>query len=137
ARRQARLVLGSVASLEEDCRDRREFPFLRSIAQDTRFALRLLRRSPMFAAVAVVTLAIGIGVTTAIFSLVDAVLLKSLPVRDPGSLVMLGDGSSQGVGTAAIGEPFSVFSFDLYRHLRATNLFDGLCAVQSGNSQVV
>lgn len=136
ARRQACLVLGGVASVEESCRDRRGFPFLRSVAQDTRYALRLLRRSPVFTIVAVLTLAIGIGATTAIFTLIDAVLLKSLPVRDPGGLVVVGTGRGQGVGSAALGERFSLFSFDLYQHLRATNLFDDLSAVQSATSQV-
>ncbi len=61
-----------------------------NLAQDLKFGMRMLRRSPGFAAVAVVSLALGIGANTAIFSVMDALLLRSLPVKEPGRLVLIG-----------------------------------------------
>jgi macrolide transport system ATP-binding/permease protein len=136
ARRRARIALGSIESVKESCRDRQCIPLLESVMRDLRYSARVLRRSPGFTAVAIITLALGIGATTAIFTLINAVLLKSLPVRNPAELVILGDGKSSGVGTAPVGKSFSLFSFDLYKRLRDPEIFDGLCAFQSGASDV-
>ncbi|HEY7056077.1 MAG TPA: ABC transporter permease [Vicinamibacterales bacterium] len=89
ARRRAALAVGNVTRLREDARAMWGFPTLDSIAQDLRYGGRVLRRSPMFAGVAIVSLAIGIGAASTVFSLADAVLFRSLAVRDPGSLVVL------------------------------------------------
>ena len=93
ARRRARLAFGGMEQVKEDCRDVRGTRWLDEIAQDLRYGLRILRRSPAFTLVAVASLALGIGANSAIFALVDGVLLKSLPVREPERLVLLDDGS--------------------------------------------
>jgi predicted permease len=93
ARRRARLAFGGLEQVKEDCRDVRGTRWLDEIAQDVRYGLRILRRSPAFTLVAVASLALGIGANSAIFALVDGVLLKSLPVREPQRLVLLNDGS--------------------------------------------
>jgi putative ABC transport system permease protein len=89
AHRQALIALGGVEQVKEDVRDARRTRSLFDGAGDVRFALRTLRRNPVFATVAVLTLAIGIGGATAVFSAVDAVLLAPLPYSQPGRLVRL------------------------------------------------
>ncbi len=87
ALRQARLQAGGVAQAMEQRRDQRGLPWLTDVIQDLRFGARTMRRSPMFSTVAVLTLTLAIGANTAIFSLVDPLLFRDLPVRDPASLV--------------------------------------------------
>ena len=101
---------------------------MNGLIQDLRFGLRQLRKSPGFTAVAVVTLALGIGANTAIFTVVNALLLKMLPVRDPQQLVVVGDPALP--NTRSNGTPrVDVFSYPLYRELRDRNsVFSGLCA---------
>ena len=91
ARRQALLKLGGVDQTKESVRARRGLPWLDSLLQDTRFALRLMRKNPAFTTVAVLTLALGIGANTAIFTLVQQILLRSLPVTNPSQLYRIGD----------------------------------------------
>lgn len=86
----AHRALGNTLKIEEDVRAVWGFHWLETLAQDTRFALRMLRKSPGFTAVAILTLALGIGVTTAILSIVDPVLFRPLPYGNADKLVSVG-----------------------------------------------
>jgi putative ABC transport system permease protein len=90
ARRQALIEFGAVERIKEECREQRSAALLQGIIADLRYAARGLRRSPSFAVAAIVTFAVGIGATTAVFSVVDRILFRSLPYRDAGRLVSLG-----------------------------------------------
>src|SRR5437762_2967715 len=89
ARRDALMKLGGVEQTKENYRDRRGLPILESLLQDIRYGSRMLRKNPGFTAVVALSLGLGIGANTAIFSLIDAVMLKMLPVKNPEELTLL------------------------------------------------
>ncbi|HEY6448688.1 MAG TPA: ABC transporter permease [Acidobacteriaceae bacterium] len=90
ARRRVRLEFGGVDQIKENCRDARGVSLLEALSQDVRYGLRMLRKSPAFTAVVVVTLSLGIGVNSAIFSLVDGIILRPLPYPQSNAIVHFG-----------------------------------------------
>ncbi|MPY88129.1 MAG: FtsX-like permease family protein [Luteitalea sp.] len=131
ARRHAVLALGGIEQTKERYRDRRGFRLFDQLAQDLGYAGRLLRRNAGFTAIAILTLALGIGANTAIFSLLDQVLLRTLPVEAPDQLVYLySDGPWQ--GSTSSDEPGgSSFSYPLFRELQKSQTpFVGLAGAR-------
>ena len=94
ARRQAMIKLGGIQPVKEIHRERRSLPLIETTLQDVRYSVRALRQNPAFTLVAVITLALGVGANTAIFSVVKAVLLNQLPYRQPDRLVAVGEDDS-------------------------------------------
>jgi hypothetical protein len=110
ARYAARRAFGSITLLEEAYREMWGISSLERLWHDLRYALRMLRKSPGFTAVAVLSLALGVGVNTAIFSLIDALSFRRLPVRNPEQLVLLGRVNPRGDG-----ETFSYPQLEWFR----------------------
>src|SRR6267154_2431210 len=133
----ARREFGNVMLVEEDSREVWRWPSAEDFLMDVRYALRILRKSPGFAAVAVLTLALGIGANTAIFTVINAVMLRALPVQRPQQLVTVGDPAkvySWGTGTPRT----DAFSYPLYREVRDHNdVFSSLLASSNlGNLRI-
>jgi len=140
AERTARRDFGNVTRIEERSREVWQWPTVEGIVADVRFALRQLIKSPGFTITAVLTLALGIGATTAIFTLVQQVMLQSLPVTSPDQLWRIGDEPHccdwTGYSQDSDDEPgnWTLFSWEAYRQFRAnTPGFQDLAALQSGS----
>jgi predicted permease len=118
--RRARLEFGGVEQMKEESRDMRGTAWLESIARDVRYAIRSLTSRPAFAFTVIATLALGIGANTAIFTLVDALLLRPLPVSHPEQLVIASDPAQ--VNNNNVGLPLTDYvSVPLYQDVRALN----------------
>jgi macrolide transport system ATP-binding/permease protein len=132
--RQSRLEFGGLGHVKEDCRESRGITFLETTARDIRYTVRQLLRTPAFTATVLLTLALGIGANAAIFTLVNAVLLRKLPVADPASLVRLGDNNDCCVGSGNRQDgDFAMFSTDTYEQLKKNvPEFEELSAMQAG-----
>jgi predicted permease len=129
ARLAARRAFGGIDQLKEHHRDARSFRWLNDASRDLRYACRTLRRTPAFSAVAALTLALGIGANTAIFTLADAVLLRTLPVKEADRLVVLDVITQRG-------EQNNV-SYPLFDYLRGDRTtFSGMFAALDGANQV-
>jgi predicted permease len=134
ARRQATLRFGGVEAMKETYREHRGLPSLERLIQDTRYALRRLRMAPAFTISTVLTLALGIGATASIFTLVHAVMLGSLPVSKPEQLYRLGQKSRCCYfGGYAQENEFSLVSYEMYQRFRDdTHGFTELAAFSAG-----
>jgi len=137
ARCAALRELGGVEQIKEECRDMRRVNYIENFIQDVRYGLRQLRRSPGFAAVATLLLALGIGANTAIFSLIDNLLLRQLPIEHPEQLVILSDPASRGVGIGTSSGERRLYSYPEFVHLRDHNqVFSGMFASESNESRL-
>ncbi len=108
---------------------------MQTLRQDVSYALRQMRLSPIFTLTAIITLALGIGATTAIFSLIHSVMLKSLPVADPSTLYRVGEGNDCCVQGGPQNDSWGLFPYQLYqRFITAAPEFEQLAAFQAGRS---
>src|SRR5271170_4266623 len=129
ARRRARMVFGGQEQVKEDCREARGTSFIEATLQDIRYAARQLAGHPTFAVVIILTLALSIGANSAIFSVIDSVLLKSLPYPQPERLVRI-------FLTNATYPKFALNPFDFRDYRARGKSFDGLAAITRDDLQL-
>jgi len=127
ARRQALMQLGGLEQTKESYRDRRGLPWLETLLQDIRFGLRMLRKNPGFTTVAVLTLALGIGVTTSMFTLVDGIVLKPLSYPDAERVVTINTHWTDSGGTT-----WSITGGDLQDLRNASDCFEAFSFFSGG-----
>jgi predicted permease len=126
ARRQAVLKLGAAEAIREDHHAEQSLPFIENLLFDLKYAARMLRRSPGFAFVAIATMALGIGATTAIYSVIDATLLHPLPYPNPSELIHIQD-NLPGVGAQDVGA-----SVPEWRDLQSSGIFQSVAIAGHG-----
>jgi predicted permease len=132
ARRLTRLEFGGIEQIKEDCRESRGTLWLESIVQDVRYGLRQLRKSPGFTFIAILSLTLGIGANTAIFTLLNAILLRPLLVQSPKELLLFGDGDAQGSTSSVPDGSWNLFSYSVFHDFRQKDTsFSGIAAVDS------
>src|SRR6202021_2072193 len=145
ARRKAIVAFGGIESVRAQSHEQRPSFFLGTLLQDVTYALRQLRKSRGFTVTAVLTLALGIGGNPAIFTLVNAILLKNLPVVDPSTLIRVGNtteccvnwGTAEDSGLGDDGS-YALFDTDTWRQLQKTAPeFEELAAMQSGFGTII
>jgi predicted permease len=128
---------GNLTLIENDSREVWQWPSIEGFFADLRFAARMFRKNFGFTCAAVLTLALGIGANTAIFTLLDAVLLSKLPVNEPQQLVLFSDDPNEGILTGTESGHWYVFSYPDYLQFRERNeSFQDLCAFQAGRNRV-
>jgi predicted permease len=132
ARRLTRLEFGGIEQIKEDCRESRGTLWVESMVQDIRYGVRQIRNSPGFSIVAILSLTLGIGANTAIFTLLNAILLRPLPVHNPEELQLFGDGRAQGLTLSIPDGPMELFSKAfLHDFGQKDTSFSGIAAVDS------
>src|SRR3984893_1397357 len=130
ARYAAVRKFGNVTRVQEDVREVWSFIWLEQLWLDIRYALRMLRKSPGFTAIAVMTIALGIGATTAIFSIVDATLLHPLPYPQPEQLVSIQD-DLPGLGVREVG-----VSVPEWHDMQSSGIFDYVSPIGGGDTNL-
>src|ERR1700730_10020189 len=144
ARRRAVIAFGGVESARAQSHEQRPSFFPGTLLQDATYALRQLRKTPAFTVTAVLTLALGIGANAAIFTLVNAILLKNLPVVDPTTLIRIGNTNeccvnwgTENSGAADDGS-YALFATDTWHQLQKNAPeFEELAAMQAGIGQII
>jgi len=135
ASRAAHLKFGNINRIKEKSHMTWGSEWLEDFVHDIAYGTRALLKSRALTAVALLSLALGIGANTAIFSLLDAVLLRSLPVKDPSQLVLLGTGEDSGIGDNFVDT--ELFSYPFFRQLRQKNaVFSDVAAIFSMSSDI-